>query len=212
MLEFIKKNVKDFIIIVLFIVLILDRFGCTHNSNNQQITKTDTVHSIQIITVRDSTITHPVFLTQILPTKNTIIPTKYVADTADISDLRAKYRILLQDHETKNITKDSIKVDTFGIVSIEDTTFENNIVGRRWNWNIKVPIITNTITKTIFPKSVTQLYFGGGIYGVQGSIISGFDAGLLLKNKKDQIFKAAATINTDGLFGGQIETYWKIRL
>jgi hypothetical protein len=110
----------------------------------------------------------------------------------------------------KNISSDSIKIDSIGHVYITDTVSKNMIIGRSTRYNVKYPIITNTV---IVPeKKKLQMYLGGGVQGQKNEIINQINAGLLLKTKKDQIIgiNAGTTINGNAVYG--VQSFWKIRL
>jgi hypothetical protein len=104
----------------------------------------------------------------------------------------------------KNIQQDSIKIDSIGYVKVTDTVQRNMIVGRSSEVSVKYPIIRETITLPYVPKN--QLYIGGSL---QSNQISG---GLLLKNKKDQIFGGSVGINNQGQLVYSVQSYWKIKV
>lgn len=134
---------------------------------------------------------------------------QYLPDT-NYQKLVVQYQNLLQLYLTKNIQKDSLKIDSIGYVSVTDTVTKNLIANRKFSYNLKYPVITNTIT--LPPKPRNQLYIGGGIQGNQTSLVNQFNAGLLWKNKKDQIFGVYSGINTDVKLQFGVQSYWKINL
>ena len=84
------------------------------------------------------------------------------------------------------------------------------ITGRSTRYNLKYPIITNTV---IVPeKKKLQLYVGGGIQGQKSGIINQINANLLLKTKKDHIYGGSFGVNLLGEFQFGVQSYWKIKL
>lgn len=140
-----------------------------------------------------------------LPVTNTIHEIIYKNDTAEIS------RILTQFF-SKNNYKDVLKIDTIGTVTVTDTISQNTIAGRSYTYNLRYPVITNTVTIKESYKPVNQLYLGAGILGNQVDLVSAFKAGVLLKNKKDVIFEINATLNKGMNLGGEIGLYKKLSL
>lgn len=133
---------------------------------------TDTVRSVPIITQ------------QIFPTK---IETKYIADTSSMEALKKQYDTLVKNHTVSNISQDTLKVGSVGMVAVRDTVRENKIVGRSWSYNLKEREIITTITIKEPYKPKNQLYYGGEV----GSAPSA-ELGVMLKNKKDNIIKLSA--------------------
>jgi len=86
------------------------------------------------------------------------------------------------------------------------------VVGRGWTTDIKIPEKTITITNNIYPKPKRQLYIGGGIFLSQSELIKQINIGLLLKNKKDQIYSVSAGIDLKGTPEFGIHSYWKIKI
>jgi hypothetical protein len=84
------------------------------------------------------------------------------------------------------------------------------VVGRSTQVNVKYPIIKETITLPA-PKT-RQVYAGGQISGNSAELINGINAGLLLKNKRDQIYGVTIGLNTNGQVSYGLQSYWKIKL
>ena len=115
-----------------------------------------------------------------------------------------------------NIFQDSIKIDSIGSVNIVDTMQNNEIIGRKFTSNIKVPVITNTITirDSIFikEKKRTQWYVGVDISGNQFDPFTQIGTGFLIKNKKDGIFGAKVNLDIKGNLTYGVQKYWKIKI
>jgi hypothetical protein len=108
--------------------------------------------------------------------------------------------------------RDSVQIDTFGYIKVVDTLQKNQMVGRSFIKDLKIPEKTITITNTIYPDPKRQVYIGGGIFGNKDNIAGQVQAGLLLKNKKDQIFGVSTGINANGQVQYGISSYWKIKI
>ena len=140
--------------------------------------------------------------------RETIIK-EYLPDS-NYAGLLKQYEDLVSQLLAKNIMQDSIRIDTNGYVKITDTVQKNLIVGRSTELSIKYPVIKETVT--IPQKKVSQLYLGGQVSASQGQLINGLNGGLLLKNKKDQIYGVTVGVNTDGNISYGLQSYWKIKL
>lgn len=134
---------------------------------------------------------------------------QYIPDT-NYRKLLIQYQNLLGLYLTKNIQKDSLKIDSIGYVSVTDTVTKNLISNRKFSYNLTYPTITNTITLPAKPRN--QLYIGGALEGNPTSMINQINAGLLWKNKKDQIFGGYVGIDKDAMFQYGVQSYWKINL
>jgi hypothetical protein len=176
----------------------------------------DTIFESRIIrdtswVIKDSIInTKP----QIFKTETYTVPvdrwnTEYLPDT-NYDKLIKQYEDLVRELLAKNISSDSIKIDSIGHVYIIDTVSKNMITGRSTRYNVKYPIITNTV---IVPeKKKVQLYVGGGIQGEKSGEINQINGGLLLKTKKDQIIGIYAGTSLNGIPVYGIQSFWKIKL
>ncbi len=111
---------------------------------------------------------------------------------------------------SSRVYEDSVKIDTTGYFKIKDTVSKNLLLGRSFSYKIKYPTIKETIT--IHPKPINQLYIGGGVEGNKIDVVSGIKAGVLFKNKKDQIFGIHTGLNRQGNITFGVDSYWKIKL
>lgn len=133
----------------------------------------------------------------------------YIPDT-NYSKLVLQYQEVVNQLLAKNILLDSVRIDTNGYVKIVDTVQKNLVVGRSTQVNVKYPVIKETVT--LYPKPVNQVYIGGDIGGSKTSLINQVRAGVILKNKKDQIFSASVGLGIDGQPTYGVGSYWKIKL
>jgi hypothetical protein len=135
--------------------------------------------------------------------------TEYLPDT-NYSKLVKQYEEVVRELLTKNISKDSLKIDSIGYVHVTDTVTKNLITGRSYKYSLKYPVITNTIT---IPEKKRNQYYIGGLVQAQPLIdIRQLSAGLLLKTKKDHIYGVNAGFTRDGQIIYGVLTYWKIKL
>jgi len=198
-------------IIIIFLVLIILIQRCKSGNNTSlNINTHDTTTSIKYVYVKDSGHSKPIYIKGGRDTilENTI---EYVP-SEDYSDLLVQFNDLKIALLSKNIYKDEIPIDTFGNIKITDTIQRNMVVGRGWTTDIKVPEKTITITNNIYPKPKRQLYVGGGIFLSQNEPVRQINIGLLLKNKKDQIYSVSAGIDLKGTPEFGIHSYWKIKI
>ena len=198
-------------IIIIFLVLIILIQRCKSGNNTPlNINTHDTTTSIKYIYVKDSGHSKPIYIKGGRDTilENTI---EYVP-SEEYSDLLEQFNDLKIALLSKNIYKNEIPIDTFGNIKITDTIQRNIIVGRGWTTDIKVPEKTITITNNIYPKPKRQLYVGGGIFLSQNEPVRQINIGLLLKNKKDQIYSVSAGIDLKGTPEFGIHSYWKIKI
>ena len=202
-----KISISEILILVLLIVILLQRCG---GGAKDTIIESKIIRDTSWV-IKDSIInTKP----QIFKTETYTIPvdrwnTEYLPDT-NYDKLIKQYEDLVRELLTKNISSDSIKIDSIGHVYIIDTVSKNMITGRSTRYNLKYPIITNTV---IVPeKKKLQLYVGGGIQGQKSGIINQINANLLLKTKKDHIYGGSFGVNLLGEFQFGVQSYWKIKL
>jgi hypothetical protein len=77
-----------------------------------------------------------------------------------------------------------------------------------FSYNLKYPIITKIIT--LPPPSRNQLYIGGSLQGTLTNPVNQINAGVMLKNKKDQLYGAYTGVTMKGEVVVGIQSYWKI--
>ena len=205
LLSDIKKNLLSLIIVILLIITVLQRCKSDVVVDAPKIIR-DTMW-----VSNDTTIVSKPQVIKTIPyevSRETIIK-EYLPDS-NYAELLKQYEDLVSQLLAKNIMQDSIRIDTNGYVKITDTVQKNLIVGRSTEVSMKYPIIKETVT--IPQKKVTQLYLGGQVSASQGQLINGLNGGLLLKNKKDQIYGVTVGVNTDGNISYGLQSYWKIKL
>lgn len=207
--NFVGNNFINLIVVILIVIVLLQRCG-GDGGNNTNLNKTDTVVSVVNHYYKDSGSSKPIF---IKGGRDTILESsiEYIPSD-DYEELYNQFQDLKAILLSKNIQKDDIPIDTFGHIILTDTIQKNLIIGRGYVSTIKIPEKTITITNTIYPKPKNQWYVGGGISGDKLQIVKQIEAGLLFKNKKDQIFGIFAGMNTNGQVQYGVQSYWKIKL
>jgi hypothetical protein len=205
LLSDIKKNLLSVIIVILLIITVLQRCKSDVVVDAPKIIR-DTMW-----VSNDTTIVSKPQVIKTIPyevSRETIIK-EYLPDS-NYAELLKQYEDLVSQLLAKNIMQDSIRIDTNGYVKITDTVQKNLIVGRSTEVSMKYPIIKETVIQPA-PKT-RQLYLGGQVSASQGQLINGLNGGLLLKNKKDQIYGVTVGVNTDGNISYGLQSYWKIKL
>jgi hypothetical protein len=201
-------NLVQILIIVLLLIVLLQR--CDGGKHISDPAEPKIIRDTVWVNNTGSTITKPV-VTNNIPYSVPIDRwnTEYLPDT-NYTKLLKQYEEIVRKLLSTNVQKDSVKIDSIGHVYITDSVMSNMIKNRNVTWNLKYPIITNTI---IVPEpKKTQWYIGGSIQGEQEELIDQINAGLLIKNKKDQIYGGYIGINTNGNLQIGVQSYWKIKL
>ena len=195
------NNILSIAILILAVIIVLQRSNSSPDIIEKPIVIRDTVWQ-----KKDSVIYTSPKVVQTIPVK--IISEKYLPDP-NYDKLVLQYQELVKLHLAKNIQKDSVKIDSIGFVKVIDTVQNNIVQNRKWEYNIKYPIIKETVIQP--PKRVNQLYIGGGLQGNQYNIINSINGGILYKNKKDQVYGLSIGINTNGQVVYGVSSYWKIK-
>ena len=195
------NNILSIAILILAVIIILQRINSSPDIIEKSIVIRDTIWQ-----KKDSVIYTSPKVVQTIPLK--IISEKYLPDP-NYNKLVLQYQELVKLHLAKNIQKDSVQIDSIGFVKVTDTVQNNIIQNRKWEYNIKYPIIKETIIEP--PKKINQLYIGGGLQGNQYNIINSINGGILYKNKKDQLYGLSIGVNTNGQVVYGLSSYWKIK-
>ena len=196
------NNILSIAILILAVIIVFQRINSSPDIIEKPIVIRDTVWQ-----KKDSVIYTSPKVVQTIPVK--VVSEKYLPDP-NYDKLILQYQELVKLHLAKNIQKDSVQIDSIGFVKVTDTVQNNIVQNRKWEYNIKYPIVKETIIQS--PKKVNQLYIGGGLQGNQYNIINSINGGLLYKNKKDQIYGLSIGVNTNGQLVYGISSYWKIKL
>ena len=195
------NNILSIAILILAVIIVLQRINSSPDIIEKSIVIRDTIWQ-----KKDSVIYTSPKVVQTIPLK--IISEKYLPDP-NYDKLVLQYQELVKLHLAKNIQKDSVQIDSIGFVKVTDTVQNNIVQNRKWEYNIKYPIIKETIIEP--PKKINQLYIGGGLQGTQYNIINSINGGILYKNKKDQLYGLSIGVNTNGQVVYGLSSYWKIK-
>ena len=195
------NNILSIAILILAVIIVLQRSNSSPDIIEKPVVVRDTVWQ-----KKDSVIYTSPKIVQTIPIK--IISEKYLPDP-NYDKLVLQYQELVKLHLAKNIQKDSVQIDSIGFVKVIDTVQNNIVQNRKWEYNIKYPIIKETVIQP--PKRVNQLYIGGGLQGNQYNIINSINGGILYKNKKDQLYGLSIGVNTNGQVVYGVSSYWKIK-
>ena len=195
------NNILSIAILILAVIIVLQRSNSSPDIIEKPIVIRDTVWQ-----KKDSLIYTSPKVVQTIPVK--VVNEKYLPDP-NYDKLVLQYQELVKLHLSKNVQKDSVQIDSIGFVKVTDTVQNNIVQNRKWEYNIKYPIIKETVIQP--PKKVNQLYIGGGLQGNQYNIINSINGGLLYKNKKDQIYGLSVGVNTNGQLVYGVSSYWKIK-
>ena len=195
------NNILSIAILILAVIIVLQRSNSSPDIIEKPVVIRDTIWQ-----KKDSVIYTSPKVVQTIPVK--IVSEKYLPDP-NYDKLVLQYQELVKLHLAKNIQKDSVQIDSIGFVKVTDTVQNNIVQNRKWEYNIKYPIIKETIIEP--PKKINQLYIGGGLQGNQYNIINSINGGILYKNKKDQLYGLSIGVNTNGQVVYGLSSYWKIK-
>jgi hypothetical protein len=190
-----KFDYKYILIIILIVIIILMR-GC-----NSKFIPKDPIITTQYDTVFKET--HDTVFKKV-----TVTDVKYITQDipifTDIDSCNKQYN-------RQTTYKDTIKLDSLGVITVIDTVYQNKLKERTIFKNYKIPLVTKTITIIKQPDPKRQLYIGGNLFGDKTSIQL-FTPGLLYKDRKDRIYQANVGVNFDGSLTYGAGMYWKINL
>ncbi len=194
-------------ILVIIIVALLFAVTVQHKGCSPTYIKDDTVilHDTTW-KVHDSLIIKKLKIKEVI---HDTLPPEYIADT-NYPKLKAQYDALVVAYLAKNIYADTVKLDTLGYVAVADTLHKNELLGRSYKYNYKIPTVTvtTTITKQAPPKGA--LFVGGGVTGNKNGL-NLLQGGLLYKSKQDKIFGLHIGINGNSQVVYGVQSFWKIK-
>jgi|694.fasta_scaffold113593_4 hypothetical protein len=210
MKKLIGKHFFSLIIVTLLLIIFLQKCDDDRRKVSPEGNKSDTTVLVINHLYKDTTKSKPTF---IKGERDTILESSvYYLPSSNYDSLYVQYNTLKEAYLSRNMYRDSVQIDTFGYIKVVDTLQKNQMVGRSFIKDLKIPEKTITITNTIYPDPKRQVYIGGGIFGNKDNIAGQVQAGLLLKNKKDQIFGVSTGINANGQVQYGISSYWKIKI
>ena len=126
---------------------------------------------------------------------------------------------IVESYNQKVLYKDKFVLDNnLGTIELTDTLYQNKILGRKWNAQVKERTITDTKIVKELPKNQVYVGVNGALDKVNfGNSIGG---GVLLKTKKDKIYQLNFGISNQQSTNGNNQivpyigggVYWKIKL
>ena len=206
-------NAKNFIIVILIILLFLAFFNPGGHLPNRTVLKLDSIpYAVSDTVTIDSLVEVEVEIevpVEIEVEKRIEVPVLTPVDTNEILKI---YFAKIQHKEVLTLP------NNVGTVTITDTISKNSIVNRKFISDIKQMIIKDTIY-TKEPKK-GQMFFGfnGGLN--KSNVVSHIGTGLMYKTKEDKIFHVGLGVanrlldGTSGQFTPYVDggVYWKIKL
>jgi hypothetical protein len=160
--------------------------------------------------VHEKTIVKEVPFIKEIPVSHEVLVTRYQPDTS-YPGLKRQYDELAKKYASRRVYVDSVKVGTHGYIQITDTVAENKLGKRTAKDNFKIPIVKETMTITKYAPPTRIIFVGGGVNASGVNKVTGAEAGLLYKDKKDNIFGGKVNINTEGNVGFGFSYYYKIK-
>ena len=200
----VKPYISTILIGILVLIILLQRSCVKEIDNKPQISiKLDTVYK----RITDTVV-------KIVPVKKYVYvkPTglQYTPST-NIDTCTTRFNNLLQEFSKKTTYQDVIKLDSLGTITIIDTLWANKLGKRTYFQDIKIPIVTKTITITKQADPVRQLYIGCNLFA-NDQQLDFVTPGLIYKTRKDHIYQLNVGINFDGTITYGAGMYWKIKL
>lgn len=199
-MNFLKENFQFLVVVILIIILFGER---VFKPVPPPIVTKDTVW--QVISSPAPIQSQPIIIHSTPPQKEIVTQPVYLPDTS-YKGLLEQYKDVLLQLLTEKVTVDSLKIDSIGYVRVQDTVQNNMITGRSYTYSLNYPTITNTV----YPSPVNQIYVGGGLNGNQIKPLKSVEGSILWKNKKDQLYQfRAGTDFNEPYFG--VSSFWKIK-
>jgi hypothetical protein len=191
------ERVKSIIITILVIIIIL-----LSKCSGEQV---------ETINIEPKKIVETIIQTDtVTVTKETIVPkwrTKIVKDTIKIEKLiEVDSLSIIQNYLEKYVYIDTIKIDTIGFLTLEDTIYKNEIIYRKPKIDIEIPIKTVNLIEKVNER---EFYAGLGVrttmnkytwMGLEGS----------MRTKKGNLFLIGIGTDNNNNFSLGGSVHWKI--
>jgi len=191
------ERVKSTIITILVIIIIL-----LNKCSGEQV---------ETINIEPKKIVETIIQTDtVTVTKETIVPkwrTKVVKDTIKIEKLiEVDSLSIIQNYLEKYVYIDTIKIDTIGFLTLEDTIYKNEIIYRKPKIDIEIPIKTVNLIEKVNER---EFYAGLGVrttmnkytwMGLEGS----------MRTKKGNLFLVGIGTDNNNNFSLGGSVHWKI--
>ena len=213
-MKHIWNNLSSIIIIVLIGIIFLQRACAPDGITEEELKK----KYIRIGSEEYELLKHKrdtVWKTETFYVKGDPIPGKiiYKEIPADVDTAQ-----ILRDYFALHPYKDEVKIQKegdstdYGDLTVTEVITQNKSIGRKYNFNIKIPTYTESIVVKEKPRN--KVYIGGGINFDQVNFLNSAYVGGLFQTKQDHIYGLNLGLSTTGtevtpFVGGSI--YWKIR-
>ncbi len=205
MINFITKN---FLQVVIFILIITMFFFTCKKMNTAPTVIRDTTRIVTYV-IKDTIInTKPIL---VKAERDTILEKtvrEYIPN-GDYNELAKQFQSLREELLARNIYKDQVKQDS-STVSIIDTIQQNKIIGRKIDFNLRYPLVTNTITITKTNPPTRKFFFGGELGGNKTNLVNQVELGLLYQAKNNNIYKIGGQLDFNGQIIYKVGLYKKI--
>lgn len=162
------------------------------NVANSVVVKSDTVTYVHYVYYKDTTRSKPTLVQRVRDTLFENSVEYYPAE--GYNELLEQFQTLKQDLLSRNIYKDSLYLDSLGWVKIIDTVQKNNIIGREFIKDIKIPEKTTTITNTVVINK--REFYAGPSLRILSPTTFGIGGGILYKDLKNRIY--GGNVSWDG--------------
>lgn len=191
------------ITLVLVLIILLQR-ACTPKCPEVSISEV----SVHVDTLYREIIKHDVKKVVVYSTDTEFVKEPWMVPDTNYATLKKQFEDLVVRYASSRVYKDTIRIDSIGSIVLTDTVSKNLLGLRTYEHNYKIPTVV--ITRNVPMPPRRQLYVGGAIGVTYPVSISTVQAGLMFKNKKDQLFGVHAGIDTRGIMTYSLSTYWKI--
>lgn len=187
--------------IISYVGLILMVFLLFKSCNNQKeyasiLIDSDTVINNTFIR-KDTTINRVPRVDTVYPYIVRVTDTQWMP-SPDYTALIRQYEEIRNKYLGLNVTKDTIPIDTIGVVLITDTINQNKIIGRAIVSSLKIPVKTVTITNTNYVPHKNIWMWGANVGGNQDKFVKQIGADIMLITKKDRGYRVGVKIGLDG--------------
>lgn len=203
-----KTNIA-YILVLIFAGLFLYQVACNKPAPVQLPPKISTTVVYDTVIVHD-TVPGKTKIIKSTPDTTWRDSIQYVPDT-NYNRLLEQYDRLGDRLFSRNIYQTKYKLGSYGTATVTDTVNANKLVGTSMMYDIKVPEKTITTTITQQAKPVNQVYVGGGFPLSRTNLIEGYEVGVILKNKKDQIFQVKVIQIQQLPVMGSVGAYFKLK-
>ena len=196
----VSKFIGVIVVVLIALFLLRDRIpfgGIKDIFKNEPIMDTVTTIEYKYDTINNvSTVYTPQWKDRVVVDVDSI----FISQTEPVDTMA-----LLRDYYAKYYYEDTVLVDTFGYVTINDTISQNKIESRQTTSTVRIP--TKIVTNTIFIDK-RELYLGGSLAGNREFMM--MNGEMLIRTKKRKAYGVG--IGLDNRFNPTFtaKLYWRI--